>query len=55
MRKSTWKREEEFKLKKELAKQRKIENTEDMKLEQTNKEKTIQDILDRDMSPNKIF
>ena len=45
----------EFKLKKEQAKQRKNENIEDMKLEQTKKEKAIQDMLDRDMSPNKIF
>ena len=45
----------EFKLKKEQAKQRKNENIEDMKLEQTKKEKAIQDMLDRGMSPNKIF
>ena len=45
----------EWKLKKEQAKQRKNENIEDMKLEQTKKEKAIQDMLDRGMSPNKIF
>ena len=45
----------EFKLKKKQAKQRKNENIEDMKLEQTKKEKAIQDMLDRGMSPNKIF
>ena len=45
----------EFKLKKEQAKQRKNENIEDMKLEQTKKEKAIQDMLDRGMPPNKIF
>ena len=45
----------EFKLKKEQAKQRKNENIEDMKLEQTKKEKVIQDMIDRYMSPNKIF
>ena len=37
----------EFKLKKEQAKQRKNENIEDMKLEQTKKEKSIQNMLDR--------
>ena len=45
----------EFKLKKEKAKQRKNENIEDWKLEQTKKEKAIQDMLDRGMSLNKIF
>ena len=45
----------EFKLQKGQVKQRKNENTEDMKLELTKKEKEIQDMLDRDMSPNKIF
>ena len=44
-----------FKLKKEQAEQRKNENIEDMKLEQTKKEKAIQDMLDRGMSPNKNF
>ena len=44
-----------FKLKKEEVKQRKNENIEDMKLEQTKKEKATQDMLDQGMSPNKIF
>ena len=44
-----------FKLKKEQAKQRKNENIEDMKLEQTIKEKATQDMFDRGMSPHKIF
>ena len=34
---------------------KKNENTENMKLEQTKKEKAIQDMLDRGMSPNKYF
>ena len=45
----------EFKIKKEQAKQRKNENTEDMKLEQTEKEKAIQDMLNWSISPNKIL
>ena len=57
MRKSKRKRDERI-LKKgtsKTEKEWKNENIEDMKLEQTKKEKAIQDMLDRGMSPNKIF